>query len=213
MQELFKAIFKGFKIGIFVGMLIGLNSIESLASPQAIDSSIIRLKSGVLLVQLQSKTGTTTAYYEKGYPALAEEIEKNQRAGNQRIMRAFEESFRFCEVLFFYSDHLSFLKAKQFDSLVMYDAKGSEVSSERLMLDYYIVATYVNPKKIKNKTSLYSQSRLYMVNDAFEEVSKDFPESIRWPTEIPKLIKVKKRVYQWNNSLQNYYYRQPAKLE
>lgn len=173
------------------------------------NESIVQLKSGALLVQLQSKQITIDSYREKGYQSIADDIAQKQHEDNIKLIRAFNESFRFCKVYFFLSDQMEALKEKQFENVVFVNKNGDNDPSIKLKESFYMIASYfTEPDKKKN--SLLSSSVLTIWDSDFNAMAKPFPYYIKMPEELPKYKRLKKKIYNYDVELRVFYYRQPV---
>lgn len=173
---------------------------------------IIKLKSGALLVQLKSKQETIDAYLKKGYQSIAEEIAQKQHLDNIKIMKAFKESFRFCEVYFFRSNQIDAIKEKRLDDVVFVNKDNEPDPDIKLNSSFYMIASYSNADDTSEKQykSLLSFSTLTIKDDAYHAMAKPFPFYLKMPEELPKFKKLKKKIYNYDKELRFFYYRQPA---
>ena len=170
---------------------------------------IIQLKSGALLVQLQSKQITIDSFREKGYQSIAEHIERRQQEDNTKLIRAFNESFRFCEVYFFLSDQVEALQEKRIESVVFVNSDGVNDTSIKIGESFYMIASYLTEPD-KKKNSLLSNSVLTIRDSNFNLMTKPFPYYITMPKELPKYKRLKKKIYNYDVELRVFYYRQPV---
>ena len=193
-------------------MISGLNKIiaqDKDAQRKRANESIVQLKTGALLVQLQSKQISIDAYIEKGYESIAEEIAQEQKEGNIRIIQAFKESFHFCEVYFFLSDQVAEVKEKRWDKVNFINADYKEDPGIILEESFYMVAVYSSTADTVYK-SLLSFSAIIMKDDSFVELTKPFPYYLKMPENILSLKKLKKKIYNYDKKLRSFYYQQPA---
>lgn len=203
-------------ITIGMVMVFGLNNLvaqDKDARKKRANESIVQLKSGALLVQLQSKQISIDAYIEKGYESIAAEIAQEQKAGNIRIMRAFNESFHFCKVYFFLLDQVDAVMEKQWDEVNFIDKNYEEDPSIILEESFYMIAVYSKTgesEKDKQYRSILSFDAITIRDEDFVEMTKPFPYYLKLPEEIQKLKKIKKKIYNYDKELRNFYYRQPV---
>lgn len=177
------------------------------------NESIVRLKSGALLIQLQSKQNSIDAYIEKGYESIATEIRQEQKEGNIRIMKAFKESFHFCEVYFFLSDQIDAVRETQWEKVLFINEHYEKDPSIILEKSFYMIATYSKTgesKKDEQYKSILGFSAIIIKDMDFVEMTKPFPYYLKMPEEIQKLKKLKKKIYNYDKELRNFYYRQPV---
>lgn len=177
------------------------------------NESIVQLKSGALLVQLQSKQISIDAYVEKGYQSIAEEIAQEQKEGNIRIIKAFKESFHFCKVYFFLSDQVDEVKEKQWDKIAFINENYEKDPSIILAESFYMIAVYSKTgesNKEKQYQSVLSFNAITIHDEAFVEMTKPFPYYLKVPDKTPSLKKLKKKIYNYDKQLRSFYYRQPA---
>ena len=203
---------------ITIGLILisGMNNVISQdkdAQRKRANESIVQLKSGALLVQLQSKQISIDAYVEKGYESIAEEIAQDQKEGNIRIMRAFNESFHFCKVYFFISDQVDEIKEKRWDEVNFINKNYETDPSIILEESFFMVAVYSKTgesNKDKQYRSILSFDAIIIRDEDFIEMTKPFPYYLKMPAEIQKLKKLKKKIYNYDKELRSFYYRQPV---
>ncbi len=184
------------------------------ANKKRANAAIVQLKSGALLVQLQSKQISIDAYIEKGYQSIAEDIAQKQKEGNIRIMTAFRESFHFCDVYFFLSDQVDEVKEKKFDKLMFINENYEKDLSIKLEDSFYMIAVYSKTgetNKDKQYQSIMSFNAMIIKDEDFIEMTKPFPYYLKMPEEIPSLKKLKKKVYNYDKKLRTFFYRQPVR--
>lgn len=174
------------------------------------DSLILELKNGDLLVQLQSKSITINEYRSKGYEQIAQTIEEDQRHRNRRIIEAFRQSFRFCKVYFFFSEELEKLRSGKVNEVVFVNANGIKDSTITRTKRFYMISTYSTSGESSVKKSLLSTHSCFITDQSFRYLKNPFPYYFIIPKDIPKLKKIKKKIYAFNNRLQDYYYSQPV---
>jgi len=177
------------------------------------NESIVQLKSGALLVQLQSKQNSIDAYIEKGYQSIAEEIDQEQKGGNIRIIKAFKESFHFCHAYFFLSDQVDDVKNKRWEKVKFLNENYESDTSIILKESFYMIAVYSKTgesNKDKQYQSVLSFSAIIIRDSDFVEMTKPFPYYLKMPENIPSFKKLKKKIYNYDKELRNFYYRQPA---
>jgi len=197
-------------------MISGLNNMiaqDKDARKKRANEAIVQLKSGALLVQLQSKQISIDAYNEKGYQSIAEEIAQEQKEGNIRIMRAFNESFHFCKVYFFLSDQVDEIKEKRWEEVNFINKNYKADPSIILKESFFMIAVYsktVESDKNKQYRSILSIDAITIIDEDFIEMTKPFPYYLKMPEEIQKIKKIKKKIYNYDNELRSFYYRQPA---
>ena len=196
-------------------MVSGMNNMiaqDKDARKKRANEAIVQLKSGALLVQLQSKQISIDAYNQKGYQSIAEEIAQEQKEGNIRIMRAFSESFHFCKVYFFLSDQVDEIKEKRWEEVNFINKNYEADPSIILEETFFLVAVYSKTgesDKNKQYRSILSFDAITIWDENFIEMTKPFPYYLKMPQEIQKLKKIKKKIYNYDNELRSFYYRQP----
>lgn len=199
--------------GIFILFTLNIIAQDKKERTKRANESIVQLKSGALLVQLQSKQVSIDAYIEKGYQSIAEEIAQEQKEGNIRIMKAFNESFRFCAVYFFLSDQVDALIDKNWDELVFINDNYEKDPEIKLKESFYLIAVYSKTgesKKDSQYQSVLSFNAIIIMDESFNELTKPFPYYLKMPEEIQKLKKIKKKIYNYDKELRDFYYWQPA---
>ena len=199
--------------GIFLLSTQNIIAQDKKERTQRANESIVQLKSGALLVQLQSKQISIDVYIEKGYQSIAEEIAQEQKEKNIRIMKAYNESFHFCEVYFFLSDQVDDLMNKNWDELVFINENYEKDLEIKLKESFYLIAVYSKTGE-SNKDSQYqavlSFNAIIIVDESFNELTKPFPYYLKLPEEIQKLKKLKKKIYNYDKELRDFYYWQPV---
>jgi len=174
---------------------------------------ISSLKSGALLVRLQTKQPTIDAYNEKGYTEIAAELEKNQIAGNKRIIQAFNEDFHFCKVYFFLSEDSEAIEENRLDDVIFLNSNYEKDPSIELNEPFYLIAIFGGAGTLVDKDddpyeAMVSFDALVIVDKKFEPLRKPFPYYVKLPSEIPNLKKLKKKIYSFDTGLRDFYYRQ-----
>lgn len=93
---------------------------KEVATPQA------QLKEGVLLVRLKTKSRKVKALQEAGRPGEAQSIINEQKIENDLIMSAFDQSYTYSKVYFFYGYNGKKVLDKQWEGILM-DANKNPV--------------------------------------------------------------------------------------
>lgn len=103
---------------------------------------ISKLKNGVLLVRLMTKSKSIDALRARGDNYTADKIQQKQNELNTRIVVAFRIEFDFCPVYFFYSDYTQQVKDKQLDNVVFVNDSLQPDSSIRLNNENFLIAEF-----------------------------------------------------------------------
>ncbi|MEL6651820.1 MAG: hypothetical protein AAFQ87_13540 [Bacteroidota bacterium] len=155
------------------------------------------LHNGVLLVRLQTKQSTIDALRERGKARQAVQVEADQKRYNQALVVAFQHSFDFCPVYFFYSHYTQVVKEGKLDSVEFLDENllpTRDIPSEK---SYFLVAEvtsvvgdtakhfdhyYVEPTANgpERKAAYYGGNNfgfraLVMKSDQFIQLTRPFP--------------------------------------
>lgn len=105
---------------------------------------ISKLKNGVLLVRLMTKSKSVDALRARGDNYTADKIQQKQNELNTRIVVAFRIGFDFCPVYFFYSDYTQQVKDKQLDKVVFVNDSLQPDSAIGLNNENFLVAEFGN---------------------------------------------------------------------
>lgn len=83
---------------------------------------INQLKTGVLLVRLNTSENTIDALKKTGHLESALKHEKDQEIENKTIIASFKRNFDFCEVRFFFSTESESIRAKNYTGVFLNDS-------------------------------------------------------------------------------------------
>lgn len=101
---------------------------------------IKKLRNGAMLVRLKTKRRSIEALESKQRHSQADQVRQKVRMDNLELTRAFDSSFDFCPVYFFYSDDSEHVLNGQLDS-VNFLNKELEFDPEiRVNSDYFLIA-------------------------------------------------------------------------
>lgn len=189
---------------------------------------IANLKTGALLVRLQTRENTIQRMIDFGERRKAEAVRAEQRNKNLEIVRAFTSDFDFCPVYFFYSNDSKWIVTQQFDSIAFLDTNltpSSAIKMEhanfltaeygRIMTDtvaptvmeYQMVPSEKGPKKIP----IYYGSpnmgfnALIVKSDIFVQLRRPFPYYVRTLESLPFRRRTQKTVRLLNKQLNEFY--------
>jgi len=191
-------------------------------------SEIEQLKSGVLLVRLQTQNPEINALKEKGLNNQAEQELQNQALYNKTIINAFKNKFNFCPVYFFFSDNSEKVRNKEFKNIFLNDNLAVDSTIKINPLFYFTAEfgfTEQDTAESTYKSVLYEKNdsgslehpeyhygspdmrldALVIKSDQFVQLSKPFP----YYAKINKLLSVKSQVEDavelMNTKLKKYY--------
>lgn len=179
--------------------------------------SIAHLKSGVLLVRLQTRSQAIAALIDRGDTARAHALRQEQETKNLEIATAFASEFDFCPVYFFYADASTPIQERDFGKVDFFNAllqpepnasveginflvaemgksqpRRSDVFNHYYMNDQgvWVHELYDNPNKKGAQLS-----GLVVMNNQFQRLSKPFPYLVRnfgdtfWRRSPPKTVR------------------------
>ena len=153
---------------------------------------IISLNDGVILCRLQRSDERIAQLDSLGLHAEAEEIRKSQKQENEKIVKAFESHFDFCDVYFFYSDNVDQIKRGDYSFLLEPDDK----KIEKLKTANIYFAAY---KLMPHDTEFNSRSKGIVIMDSdFHTVEAPFPAHYRRKFFSLKLIGTSKLKRRYN---------------
>ncbi|MEA3504078.1 MAG: hypothetical protein U9R32_02630, partial [Bacteroidota bacterium] len=83
------------------------------------EEQIHELKNGTLLVRLKTSVNKINALKEMGHFEKADKVKEEQKIENKKIVAAFNKSFNFCDIVFFYSDKSKNVMDRDFDNVFL----------------------------------------------------------------------------------------------
>lgn len=197
--------------------------IKKVNTRQSIEQ-IKKLKNGVLIIRLKTKSSTIKAFRDRGYEEEAQKAEENVKKTGLELIKAFRKNFNFCDFYFVASTYTIDLKEKNFKEVYFYDEKMEIDSLIKPDLSNFFIAEYGSVESDTNsyyqgsyvnrgedgleKRDTYSESgsfgyeALIIRDDQFMQLANPFPYNIRtWDG----LIKPNKVVRKLNDELYEFY--------
>ena len=101
---------------------------------------LLHLKSGALLVRLQTKENSIKALRKAGNEKLANKVEKKQTKFNKSLIAAFRVEFNFCPVYFFQSQYSEQLLNDQLEQVILVNDNSEPDSSVKCVSNNYLTA-------------------------------------------------------------------------
>ena len=139
---------------------------------------ISKLKEGVLLVRLFTKTKGIESLRKKGATARANQIEQEVKAHNLNIVKAFKEVFSFSKVAFFFSDDSEAVKSGDFDQ-VSFLNENLEVDTSVSPANFgtVYIGEFSKIESVDEETNQISRGfSAFIIRDAaFNQLEKPFP--------------------------------------
>lgn len=179
---------------------------------QYAEDCIRNLKTGALVVRLNTKSTAIGLYRNNDQDYIADRIDQKQLEENRELVKAFLSEFDFCKVYFIYTDDLDSLYAGKKKGLFLSDRLKIDTSIV-LQESFYMVAGYGHvaaetyiipgdtaaPKEYVNKAAI---DRALVVKDSTNwQMAEPFPYFVHATMEKY----VSKHVRVLNNKLHNYY--------
>lgn len=196
-----------------IGLLLFITIIQTNA--QQLDASataveqIHALRTGILLVQLDSKQNEIYVLKKSGKKVLAESLEKDQYLKNKEICYAFNSYFDFCPVFYFYKAYAKELRNGNFDKVVLLNENLEPAYKVDLKDELYLIAEWGHhiPELAKcdvKPTDHKGFRGLFMLNPNFVQLSSPFPFAVK----ERKFLWFKKDAFtmveQWNDALHTF---------
>jgi len=100
-------------------------------------NELLQLKNNMLLVRVQTDMNKIQALESKGFKKRAEKAKKEQYYKNKELLLAFDQTFDFCPVYFFYARNSEAITNGELEGVV-FDSQLHEVPAENLKPDYFI---------------------------------------------------------------------------
>jgi hypothetical protein len=154
-----------------------------------------RLENGYLLVQLFTRERTKQHIEKELGPEAVNRYEADQQEKRKKLMKAFEQHFSFCPVLFFFSNDAEKIKQKNFSELTLYNSSFGEVSGQVLETKSFLIGevsrvesdsiTYVANDGSISKRPSYAFSAFVMRDDQFRQLTPPFPFYVRTMQGMP----------------------------
>ncbi len=127
----------------------------SITAQIRMDTIFSNLKSGAILVRLQTKSNTINALKDKK-PEMADYIKKKQEFINLGIINAFR-GFSYCEVYYFYSYDSKAIKEKRFAGSLM-DENLQHITEIPKLTNNYLIAEFGETNEDTAKIKLHKLS-------------------------------------------------------
>ena len=106
------------------------------------------LKSGMLLVRLQTSEKQINALEEKGMTYEAQQIRQEQYEENKEAILAFQKVFDYCPVYFFYADKSEAIRQKELDGNI-FDAQLEVLTNTSDLPKYFLTAEFAETPNLK----------------------------------------------------------------
>jgi hypothetical protein len=186
-----------------------------------------KLKDGVVLVRIHGRTQEIAYHREHDRMAVADRIEKQTRAFNQDLITAFRKHYKFCPVYFFEDTFSTCFTTGRLSEVIFYNDSLQPDSSIRFNNNNYffmeIGFTEGDTTKFRNEymitsndqgthreTRMYSEENLHLLafvirDKNFVMLHEPFPYYERLYKKQPKAWKLRKKIFNWNRRITNYY--------
>ncbi len=193
---------------LFFVTIFQVNAQSSDATELAVHQ-INQLRSGILLVQLDSKQQEIYLLKNRGKKALAETLEKEQYLKNKEICYAFNSYFDFCPVYYFYKAYAKELRDGNFSKVVLLDETLEPAYKVDLAEQPYYITEwgYHNPKVAKCDVRPIDHKGfrgLFILGSDFVELESPFPFFVK----ERKFLWLKKDAFtmveEWNDALHTF---------
>lgn len=148
---------------------------EKKTLPRVAISQIKDLKNGVLLVRLQTRQSQIDGLIEQGFIKEAKQVIKEQEQKNKAIIKAFERSFNFAPVYFFYSESSEKVKKGELQGIFL----NSELEIQpglKITNENYFIAEMGNIW-FKNYNSFFDG--IVVMDKHFKQLDDPFPYYVR----------------------------------
>ncbi len=188
---------------------------------------IRKLKDGVLLVRLHSRSNAIKALKELGRKEEADELNDKQVVFNKKIIAAFKANFTFCPVYFFYSTSSDSVVLGLADKIIFLNSDLQPDPSIKMAGPEFLTAEFgdIEPDTLKyfSQNYLYSGENgiekrsaygggpdtglkgLRIMSDRLIQLKRPFPYYVRSYREFPNTKKVNKTILKMNKKLFAYY--------
>lgn len=200
---------KSLLLYFFLAVTLGYSQTETITmNPRATAYSHIKqLKNGILLVRLQTFEMTIEALRNRNNEEKAQEVAKMISKKNSQIIKAFEENFSFCGVLFFYSGfsdsirkesykHINFfgdtnkinqLKTNGFSRVFTADVNYLKGEQNKMFQGYYLQRSASGVKRVPYylRGPDMGFEALRIMNTDFNQLSRPFPYYERTLSSLP----------------------------
>lgn len=161
------------------------------------DLELVALEQGVIVVVLSKKEKLMAYYREKGDIETANQIQVDAREKNAILMKAFNESFDFCPVMFIYSDMCS--RAQQGDpNALIFDGSNKASTVNSLQGSPYV---FFRPGSIYGNTNALNRTGYHFEDINGDRLEEPYPSlnTMRSVTEA----ELKKMIYRLNSRLKS----------
>lgn len=177
----------------------------------------LKLKNGILLVNLHTYTNTVTSLQKIGKNKEADKLQSDLKQMNQQIITAFEKYFKYCKVYYFYSNNSDSILAHQYANVV-FDSAYNPVPAILLDTTSVFIADFSttdnnrnansdpDDKWEKSKANDFTMSGLIMRDKNMIQLNKPFPYYVRvsnFEMILPK-EKIYKAVIKLNRKLNEF---------
>ena len=146
------------------------------------------LKSGALLMRLNSVNNKVEYLKNQGAHDRAKEIENDSEMDHQRIMQTFHDEFVFANVYFFHAKDALLVKEQKFNQVSLLNMFGETQTDLSFLESGYLIAAFdrvydaqiipgdYNQKEIKTTNS--SIPALVVYDSNFIQLQKPFPYKV-----------------------------------
>ncbi len=162
---------------------------------------IEQLKNGILLVRLRTQQSKVEALKEVQKAGLAETIQKEQEAQNQRIIIAFDQFFNFCPVFFFYAKDSKLIGDRNFEGII-FNANKEVVAVSALENKLFYIADFGNIEEPGVVTQLQGLS---VRDSSFQQLQSPFPYAVSINSFLAGENVEERTVQVFNSKLESYY--------
>ncbi|MCB0580462.1 MAG: hypothetical protein KDD10_14280 [Phaeodactylibacter sp.] len=136
------------------------------------------LRSGMLLVRLQSGEQRIAALKAEGMEEQAQRAAEALKAENERIAQAFSQEWDYCPVYFFFAEHSAAVRQGQFDGYLL-DASLKAAPTEGLPGKTFFIAEFGTLQPSSGNAGL---NALLLMDSTFQQLEDPFPSNVMTKT-------------------------------
>ncbi len=170
---------------------------------------INELKTGALLVRLQTRKLAINALKKSGLNKEADRIERKQKELNIKIVAAFKAEFTFCPTYIFYSDYSQNVMDRQFDKVSFLTDSLRVDSTIKFTKRNFLTAEFgiIEPDTAKHISGGEHMGfdALLIKSDQFIQLRRPFPYYVRTLDLLPTKRNPNQVVKKMNKKLEKFY--------
>jgi len=195
---------------------------------QTPEETIKEMKDGVILVRLMTREKSIQAMVDMDKPEAAQQLRDKQKEENLEVIKAFEENFDFCPVMYFYASCTEKIMGREFDACVMnaelelaseeaiagistfFVSEFGQVEStdEPYFTSYSLEESEDGSKEIRSNYGgdvEIGATALVIRGPNFKQLGDPFPYFVRTREGLPWSRSASKAVAKLNENLYDYY--------